>query len=138
MIQLADTSALILARRNSSAGQVIAAASDRNELATCDLVELEYLMGARNAADYEAIERAFAGFRRLATDPRDWARARYVHRALAGLGPGVQRSVGIPDLIVAAVAERHGVGILHYDEDYDRLAGITGQPTRWIVPRGTA
>ena len=38
---------------------------------------------------------------------------------------------------IAAVGERNGVGLVHYDADYDRIAAITGQPTRWIVPRGT-
>jgi predicted nucleic acid-binding protein len=29
------------------------------------------------------------------------------------------RSVPLPDLLIAAVAERHRVTILHYDADYD-------------------
>ena len=28
--------------------------------------------------------------------------------------------------------------LVHYDEDYDRISAITGQPTRWVTPRGTA
>ena len=27
--------------------------------------------------------------------------------------------------------------LLHYDEDYDRIAEITGQPTRWLAPSGS-
>jgi len=27
--------------------------------------------------------------------------------------------------------------VLHYDEDYDRIAGITGQDVQWLAPRGT-
>jgi hypothetical protein len=46
--------------------------------------------------------------------------------------------VSIPDLIVAATAERYSLTVLHYDADYDRLAAITGQSTEWVVPRGTA
>jgi predicted nucleic acid-binding protein len=46
------------------------------------------------------------------------------------------RSVGLPDLLVAAVAEREHVTVLHYDADYDLVAEITGQPVRWVVPRG--
>jgi hypothetical protein len=30
------------------------------------------------------------------------------------------------------------VTLVHYDEDYDRIGALTGQPIRWIVPRGTA
>jgi predicted nucleic acid-binding protein len=47
------------------------------------------------------------------------------------------RSVGLPDLLVAAVAEREHVTVLHYDADYDLVAQVTGQPMRWVVARGT-
>jgi predicted nucleic acid-binding protein len=135
--ELVDTSALILARRNPDVGRLLSRSIEGGDLATCDIVELEYLMGARSAEDYAALEDAFAGFLRLPTERADWARAREVHRGLAGRGPGLQRSVRIPDLIIAAVAERHGIGVLHYDEDYDRITAITRQPTRWVVPRGS-
>ena len=107
------------------------------EIATCDVVELEYLMGARNATDYDAIVEALGGFKRLGLSrPTGPARARSIGH-LAAQGPGYQRSVRIPDLLIAAVAERHGVAVLHYDGDYDRIASVTGQPTRWVVPRGS-
>lgn len=47
------------------------------------------------------------------------------------------RAVPLPDLLVAACAERAGLSILHYDADFERIAGLTGQPTRWIVPQGS-
>ena len=137
MTVLADTSALILARRVDAAREVLQPAIARDEVAVCDVVELEYLMGARNVADYARLEAAFDGFRRLTIEPADWDRARVVHRQLAASGPGHQRSVRIPDLLIAAVAERSALTVLHYDEDYDRIAAITGQPAQWIVPRGS-
>jgi len=136
-VELADTSALILAHRDPAIGRPLQAAIARDEIAICDIVELEYLMGARNAADYRAMESAFLGFRKLPIEGADWARVRDIHRALAEAGPGHQRSVRLPDLIIAAVAERHAIGLVHYDEDYDRIATITGQPTRWVAPRGS-
>jgi predicted nucleic acid-binding protein len=48
------------------------------------------------------------------------------------------RAASIPDLLVAATAERFSLTVLHYDRDYERIAEITGQPTEWIVPAGTA
>jgi predicted nucleic acid-binding protein len=42
-----------------------------------------------------------------------------------------------PALTIAAAAEGAEATVLHYDEDYERIAAITGQPTRWIVPRGS-
>jgi predicted nucleic acid-binding protein len=50
---------------------------------------------------------------------------------------GQVRAVGFPDLLIAAVAEREQVALLHYDGDYDLVAEITGQPMQWVVPRGT-
>jgi hypothetical protein len=32
----------------------------------------------------------------------------------------------------------HHSTVLHYDGDYDMIAAITGQPTAWVVPAGTA
>lgn len=45
--------------------------------------------------------------------------------------------VPIPDLLVAATAEIGGLTVLHYDSDYDVIAGVTGQPAEWVVPRGS-
>lgn len=42
-----------------------------------------------------------------------------------------------PDLLIAAIAETAGVSLVHYDSDYDHIAEITGQPTQWIVERGS-
>ncbi len=46
------------------------------------------------------------------------------------------RAVPLPDLLVAACAERSGLTALHYDADFERIAELTGQATRWVVPRG--
>jgi predicted nucleic acid-binding protein len=51
---------------------------------------------------------------------------------------GRVRAVGFPDLLIAAVAERERVTLLHYDSDYGFIAEVTGQQMRWVVPRGTA
>jgi predicted nucleic acid-binding protein len=44
---------------------------------------------------------------------------------------------GRADLLIAAAAAAAGVAVLHYDEDYDRIAAIAGQEARWIAPRGS-
>ncbi|MDQ6744943.1 MAG: PIN domain nuclease [Actinomycetota bacterium] len=38
------------------------------------------------------------------------------------------RAVAIPDLLIAALAELSGVRVLHLDQDFDRVAAVTGQP----------
>jgi predicted nucleic acid-binding protein len=47
------------------------------------------------------------------------------------------RAVPLPDLLVAACAEKAGLTVLHYDADFDRIAALTGQDARWIVSRGS-
>ena len=42
---------------------------------------------------------------------------------------GQHRTPGIPDLLIAAAAERAGHTVLHVDKDFDLIASVTGQPT---------
>lgn len=66
---------------------------------------------------------------------------RTMSRALAVQAMLVERSqhraVPLPDLLIAACAEQADLKVLHYDADFERIAELTGQPTQWIVPRGS-
>jgi hypothetical protein len=42
-------------------------------------------------------------------------------------GQGRHREPSVPDLLIAAVAERSGLTVLHLDKDFDLIAEITGQ-----------
>jgi predicted nucleic acid-binding protein len=66
-----------------------------------------------------------------------WQRALWVYEQLSARGGAHQRSVKHPDLLIAAAAEAADLTIVHYDEDYDRIAEITGQPMRWLAPAGS-
>jgi len=48
-----------------------------------------------------------------------------------------QRGAKIADLLIAAAAESAGLVVLHYDRDFDLIAGITGQSVEWVLPAGT-
>ena len=39
----------------------------------------------------------------------------------------MHRAPSIPHLLIAAVAERFGLTVLHNDKDFDLIADITGQ-----------
>jgi predicted nucleic acid-binding protein len=54
-------------------------------------------------------------------------RAVEVQRQLADRGQ--HRAPGIPDLLIAAAAERAGHTVLHVDKDFDLIATVTGQAT---------
>jgi predicted nucleic acid-binding protein len=104
-------------------------------VATCAVVDLELLYSAQNPAGYVALAQALQGMPRVPIVEPIMDRALDIQAQLAARSQ--HRSVSLPDLIVAACAEHHGLVLLHYDSDFDRVAGITNQPTRWIVPRGT-
>jgi predicted nucleic acid-binding protein len=132
---LADKSAL--ARwHHPPVRTVLAPLVEHGLIATCGLTELVVLFTARGRADCDqvAADRRHA-YEWLPTEDGDLRRALGVHAELAArdqLG-----AVSLADLIIAAVAERHGVCVLHYDADYERVATITGQPTRWVVRKGS-
>jgi len=105
-------------------------------VATCGVIELELGWATRTAAEFDQVRAdRDTGYEWLATHDEDWRRALDVQAAL--WRSGQVRAVGFPDLLVAAVAERERVTLLHYDGDYDLIAHVTGQQTQWVVPRGT-
>ncbi|RSS39633.1 PIN domain nuclease [Streptomyces sp. WAC07061] len=105
-------------------------------LALCGAIELEVLYSARGAAEAREIREELRGFDWLATYDEAWDRAMEVQALL--IEAGTWKAVSVPDLVIAATAEMHGATVLHYDGDYDMIAAVTGQPMRWVVPRGTA
>jgi predicted nucleic acid-binding protein len=110
----------------------------QNAIVICDQVALEILYSARNSSDYDAITAELEGLRHVEMGATVFRRARDVQQRLAHVGCLHHRSVTIADLLIAAAAEEANLTVLHYDEDFDRIAAITNQPTEWIVPRGTA
>ena len=109
---------------------------EAGRVATCAALDFEDFFSARNPAHYfqtRTIRRD--GYEYLTTDEQDWRRALEVQAELATHGRW--REVGMADLLIAAVAERHALTLLHYDADFETIAGVTGQDARWVVPRGS-
>lgn len=48
---------------------------------------------------------------------------------------GQHRAPSIPDLLIAATAEKVGLTVLAIDEDFDLIVEITGQPVETLVLR---
>jgi predicted nucleic acid-binding protein len=133
---LADTSVWGRHRHPTVADRWDAETLD-DTIATTPMVRLEVLFSARSARDYAAIETELDALHQVPAGEAVFARALNVQRALAHKGGLHHRSVGISDLLIAAAAELGGATVWHYDEDFDRIAEVTGQPTEWIVPRGS-
>jgi predicted nucleic acid-binding protein len=132
---LADTSALARLHRPAVAA-VLVPLIDAGLVATCGVIEFELGWATRSSAELDQLRAdRDLGYEWLATHDEDWRRALEVRATLWRTGR--MRAVGLPDLLVAAVAERERVAVLHYDSDYDLIAQVTGQPMRWVVPRGS-
>lgn len=55
------------------------------------------------------------------------------------VAPGVSHRVKPVDLLIAAVAASEGLGVLHYDGDYDTIAEHTSLrfASVWVAPKGS-
>lgn len=107
----------------------------QGQVATCGTVDLETLYSARSREDYRATVESLAGMPRAPLNEECVGRALEVQAALAERSQ--HRGVQLSDLLTAACAERSGLTVLHYDADFELIASVTDQPTRWVVPRGS-
>jgi predicted nucleic acid-binding protein len=107
---------------------------ERGELARAGVSDLEVCYSARSAAEWDQLAEALAVFELVETTADHVRRAHQVQRLLASKH---QRGRKIPDLLIAAAAEARSLSVLHYDADFDRIAAVTGQPCRWVVPAGS-
>lgn len=134
---LVDTSVWTrIAIRPEVAAVITAKLIAGQSLCTCPLVDLELLHSARGPVEYDqwATTRAQA-HPSLPLSSAAGERALFVQRELAHRG--LHRAAKLPDLLIAAIAEIAGATVLHYDGDYDHISAVTGQPTDWIVARGS-
>ncbi len=135
-LRCADTSAW-----HHATNPVVAAAwravLDADELGVCDQVRLEILYSARSADDYDSLAEELEALTPIPMTKATFARALETQKLLAHVGGLHHRSVKIADLLIAAAAEAAGAIVWHYDEDFDRIADITGQAVQWVAPRGS-
>lgn len=120
---LLDTSAWIEYLRNT--GSPVCTRVDEllgHDLATCHPVRMEVLSGARDDRHLTELRRLLARATLLSTDPGDYEDAASLYRACCRGGAPVRR---LMDCLIAAVAIRAGVRVLHADADFDALARHT-------------
>ena len=133
LTHLVDSSALKRLRDPAvrAAIEELAAAGVLARPTICDL-EIGY--SARNAHEWDRLIEALSAFEAIPTSSAHVRRALEVQRLLAQQS---QRGRKIPDLLVAAAAEEHGLTVVHYDADFDLIASVTGQRCQWIVAAGS-
>ena len=90
----------------------------------CPVGELEQLYSARSAKDYDALEADLRDtFEIIATPPDLFERAHDLQRDLAH-HHGMWHRTPIPDLLIACTALHHGLGVVHVDRDFERIAQV--------------
>lgn len=133
LTHLADTSVLTRLGEHEVAA-AIRPLLERAVLARSAMTDLEIGFSARNGDEWHALADALELCGALEIEAADFRRALEVQRLLA---VARQRGRKVPDLLIAAVAERHRLTVLHYDGDVDLIAALTGQPAEWVVPAGS-
>lgn len=134
-LYLADTSAIARVHHNAVRAE-LTRLGKAGLLATCIVVDLEVLYSARNPAEYaRTAALRVAGFVDLPPTPEIASRAREIQAMLATSSQ--HRAAGGADILTAAIAEHYGAIVVHYDADFEHIAAVSGQQTRWVVPRGT-
>jgi predicted nucleic acid-binding protein len=139
-VELADTSAWIWARKPATPDEVRRDFDDRllhGRIAVCDVVVYELLWETQNPDEFVRRREQLAMQPQCPVNSATWDRAMNVYQALAERGPLHNREVRLNDLLIAAAAEQFGCPLVHYDHHFDTIAAVTGQPTRWLAPRGT-
>ena len=101
-------------------------------IATCPVVELEFLYSARSLADRLEKQRLLHElFGWVPMSERAWERAEEVQQLLTEAA--MHRSAGPVDLLIAATAERERLTLLSDDRDFTAIAQVTGQPVKLVT-----
>lgn len=114
----------------------IATMMQRGELGICLPFLLEAGYSARSSTDRQELMASFAPLARVEIDREVEALALQAQRELAEIG---HHRLAPMDVVIAACAHKADAGVLHYDADYDILAGRTSLvfESEWLAPAGT-
>jgi predicted nucleic acid-binding protein len=100
---------------------------------------VELLHNAINAEEYQELRNDLdGGFDWVWPDAETTRMAMRLQQRMATAATCGQR-VKTPDLLIAALAVQHRLGVLHYDVDYDLIHAHGGEPfeSAWLAPKGS-
>lgn len=114
----------------------MAGAIEAGQIVACLPFLLEAGYSARAAADHRELLNELLALPWAAIDETVERRAIDAQRQLARAGHHRMPPV---DLLLAALADRHRIGILHYDRDYDLIAERTDLSfvSQWLATVGS-
>ncbi|MDX6588705.1 MAG: hypothetical protein QOI31_3178 [Solirubrobacterales bacterium] len=125
MVTLIDTSAWIdlLRDRDSQASQALDELVRAGDVALAEPVLMELLAGVRGTAEHSTIRRLSGTYPIFRTeDLDDWESAAEIFRVCRRKGVTITSQL---DCLIAAVAIREGIPVLHADRDFDEIAKHT-------------
>jgi predicted nucleic acid-binding protein len=128
-LTLVDTSAWVEFLRDT--GNAVCVGVDQlldGDIATCDPIRMEVLAGARDETHLNDLRRLLARASAVAVEPVDYEEAAALYRTCRRRGETVRKLI---DCLIAAVAIRADLPVLHADADFD----ILGRHTRLRVHR---
>ena len=109
---------------------------ESGRIATCLPFLLEAGYSARTSREHDDLLAELLSLPHFRFDEAAEQRALDAQAQLARVG---HHRLPPVDLLIAALADRHGLGILHYDRDYDLIAEKTDLRFArvWLADRGT-
>lgn len=111
-------------------------ALEDGRVAACLPFLLEAGYSARSAASHSELAEELLALPIIRIDEEIERRAVDAQAQLARAG---HHRLPPVDLLLAAIADRHGLGLLHYDADFDVLRAKTDLSFEsvWLAPRGS-
>lgn len=113
-------------------------ALEEGNLYRSPILEFEVLYSARNAREHAELTEELEALRPLELSEAVVGAALEAQAELARHAAGFHR-LAHQDYLVAAIAAANGLGVLHYDADFDRIAEHSSLAFEsvWITPAGT-
>ena len=123
---LIDTSAWIEYFRGTGSAAAVEVrrllSEEADQVAMCEPLAMEILSGVSDDNAHTKLERLVNGLPSLNIDSSTDFRAAHIYRGARRAGRTIRC---IDDCLIAAVAIRHGVRIIHQDNDFDVIAAMT-------------
>ena len=133
-MRLLDSSAWIEYLRDTggrAAEEVARLLADPEDLATTEPLVMELLAGAVDDRALRSLETLTSGLVVLPVDPAvDFHDAAAIHRAARRRGVTVRR---LNDCLIAAIALRHDVRLVHRDHDFEVIAAVSPLKTQSLI-----
>jgi predicted nucleic acid-binding protein len=128
---------LLDGRLAGAARETFEAALLANELWTCPPTLLEMRYSARDSDGFAITAKRLDALPHAPLTTEAAATALTAQAELAAT-PGISHRVKPVDLLIASIAATEGLGVLHYDHDYDTIVEHTSLsfPSVWVAPRG--